>query len=158
MPVAHEGVLASREVQSDRDRVVSYSALASNHGKGFSSTSGDEVFEEETSVANDLEGSGAPVAVLDDDEEMFPEDMAALVKQQSATALGSAFHRLVQRVIESRTEVGVVPELPASAFVAQVRLGSLSQLQEKRLDEATQRWFASSLHARDQLERSSSLS
>ena len=145
VPVAHEGVLASREVQSDRDRVVSYSALASNHGKGFSSTSGDEVFEEETSVANDLEGSGAPVAVLDDDEEMFPEDMAALVKQQSATALGSAFHRLAQRVIESRTEVGVVPELPASAFVAQVRLGSLSQLQEKRLDEATQRWFASDL-------------
>ena len=27
VPVAHEGVLVSREVQSDRDRVVSYSCL-----------------------------------------------------------------------------------------------------------------------------------
>lgn len=74
--------------------------------------------------------------------EMFPEDVAALVKQQSATALGTAFHRLAQRAIESRREVGIVPELPASAFVAQVKLGDLSQPQEKRLDEATQRWFA----------------
>ena len=76
---------------------------------------------------------------------MFPEDVAALVKQQSATALGTAFHRLAQRAIESRREVGIVPELPASAFVAQVKLGDLSQPQEKRLDEATQRWFSSDL-------------
>lgn len=145
VPVAHESALTPREVLSDRDRVVSYSALAGSHGKGFSSASGDEVFEaEEASVASDLERSGALVVASSDDE-MFPEDMAALVKQQSATALGTAFHRLAQRAIESRREVGVVPELPTSAFAAQVRLGSLSQEQEKRLDEATQRWFASDL-------------
>lgn len=136
----------SFELASPRANVVSYSSIAPDHRQG--EEEGVEDHDEFDMVEPTVE-SDAEVTLFDDaffvDEEMFPEDMAAFAKQQSATALGTAFHRLAQRAIESRTEVGVVPELPASAFVSQVKLGDLSQLQEKRLDEATQRWFASDL-------------
>ena len=115
-------------VPGPRHDVVSYSAIASAHGQMLVQEAGDEVFEEQ-----------------DADEEMFSGEEALEIKRQFAFALGTAFHRLAQQAIESRREVGIVPELSASAFAAQVKLGDLSQLQEKRLSEATQRWFSSDL-------------
>ena len=146
VPELTEEDVRTVNVASPRADVVSYSSIAPDHRQGEGEGTGDH---DEFDVAEPTADSAAETALLDDellsDEEMFPEDVAALVKQQSATALGTAFHRLAQRAIESRREVGIVPELPASAFVAQVKLGDLSQPQEKRLDEATQRWFSSDL-------------
>lgn len=146
VPVFTEVDMRTVNIASPRADVVSYSSIAPDHRQGKGGEAGDH---DKFDTVEPSAGSDVETTLLDDaflsDEEMFPEDVTALVKQQSATALGTAFHRLAQRAIESRTEVGVVPELPASTFISQVKLGSLSQLQEKRLDEATQRWFASDL-------------
>ena len=146
VPVFTEVDMRTVNIASPRADVVSYSSITPDHRQGKGGEAGDH---DKFDTVEPTAGSDVETTLLDDaflsDEEMFPEDVAALVKQQSATALGTAFHRLAQRAIESRTEVGVVPELPASTFISQVKLGSLSQLQEKRLDEATQRWFASDL-------------
>ena len=108
--------------------VVSYSAIASAHGQVLAQEVGDEVFEEQ-----------------DAEEEMFSGEEALEIKRQFAFALGTAFHRLAQRAIESRREVGVVPELSVEAFQAQVRQGGLSPEAGQRLAQAVERWFASDL-------------
>ena len=115
-------------VPGPRHDVVSYSAIASAHGQMLVQEAGDEVFEEQ-----------------DADEEMFSGEEALEIKRQLAFTLGTAFHRLAQRAIESRREVGVVPELSAEAFQAQVRQGGLSPEAGQRLAQAVERWFLSDL-------------
>ena len=115
-------------VSGPRHDVVSYSAIASAHGQVLVQEAGDEVFEEQ-----------------DAEEEMFSGEEALEIKRQLAFTLGTAFHRLAQRAIESRREVGVVPELSVEAFQAQVRQGGLSPEAGQRLAQAVERWFASDL-------------
>lgn len=143
-PLACEVALAS-----SRADVISYSSIAPDHGQGEENCaegSGKLDLMEHADESHD-ELMFLDSALLSDDDEMFPEDMAALLKQQSATALGTAFHRLAQRTIESRREPGVVPDLPESALKAQVRACELTPEQAKRLEIALDRWLASDLCA-----------
>ncbi|WP_251198522.1 UvrD-helicase domain-containing protein [Anaerotardibacter muris] len=127
----------SREVVIDPVRfdVVSYSSIAPDHDDTIESAR-----EEDLAVASAFEPR--------DEEPMFPEDDLALLHQESAVALGTAFHRLAQRVIESRHVPGEVPLLPESAFEAQVVANELSPEQIDRLHASLDRWLASDLCAR----------
>ena len=149
---AHEVPACAFELAPPRADVISYSSIAPDHGHDG---------EDEGAASEDFAGAGHSAGVRDDDmrlpeedpldlaaDEMFPDDIAALIKQQSATALGTAFHRLAQRAIESRQGIGVVPVLPESAFEAQVSANDLAPDQAMRLQEAMARWLASGLCAR----------
>lgn len=138
------------ELASPRADVVSYSSIAPDHGQAEGEAEQDQGAGKSavSAVEPPDEITFFEEALFADDDEMFPEDMAALLKQQSATALGTAFHRLAQRAIESRREVGSVPETPASALEAQVRACGLTPDQAKRLESALRRWLASDLCAR----------
>lgn len=120
------------DVGSVRFDVISYSSIAPDH-TADTLAEHDEAFEFERSRH---------------DEEMSPEDDLMQLKQESATALGTAFHRLAQRAIESRFAPGDMAIPPESAFEAQVVANDLSLEQTVRLRAALDRWFASDLCAR----------
>lgn len=73
---------------------------------------------------------------------MFEVDQAFF--EENATALGTAFHRLVQRAIAQFD--GVELKRPAAEVIAaQVRARGLTPSQEVRLSAALDRWFASDI-------------
>lgn len=133
-----------------RHDAISYSSIAPDHGHEYTDIEDEKADEGPSVVAELREPDEKPDKknVFPYDDEMFPEDDLVFLKQQSATALGTAFHRLAQRVIESRREVGVVPALPIEAVDAQVHAGDLSAEQEMRLKAAIERWLSSDLCAR----------
>lgn len=133
---------------SPRADVVSYSSIAPDHGQVEGEDERDDKLDTVNPTGESYDDILLDESLLSEDDEMFPEDMAALLKQQSATALGTAFHRLAQRTIESRREPKVVPEIPESALRAQVRACELTPEQAKRLEIALNRWLASDLCAR----------
>lgn len=138
----------SFELASSRTDVVSYSSIAPDHGQVEGEDERDDKLDTVDLASESYDEVPLDETLLSEDDEMFPEDMAALLKQQSATALGTAFHRLAQRMIESRREPGVVPEIPESALRAQVRACELTPEQAKRLEIALNRWLASDLCVR----------
>ncbi len=75
----------------------------------------------------------------------MPSELVLAFDGESATDLGTAFHRLAQLAILVAKRDGL-PELtcpPESAIAAQVRSCGLSAGQEARLVEALHRWFGS---------------
>mgnify|MGYP001667874042 CR=1 FL=1 len=112
---------------SVRDDVVSYSSIAPDHGPALE------------------QGDTADHKIS---EEPFIDDLSAALKQESAVALGTAFHRLAQRAIESRRFVGAPAEVPEEALAVQAASCDLSPDQAQRLRFALDRWFGSDLCAR----------
>ena len=127
-----EASACARDVDSVRFDVVSYSSIAPDHAEDASI---------EHDGASGLDRSRS-------DEEMFLEDDLMRFERESATALGTAFHRLAQRAIESRLVPGGMAVSPESSFEAQVVANDLSSEQIVRLRAALDRWFASDLCAR----------
>lgn len=88
--------------------------------------------ESESSLVDDASGSresgGSPACVLG--------------AQESATALGTAFHRLAQRAIE-RSEWGSLFAPSEAAVRAQIQKEGLSEEQQARLRAALVRWLGS---------------
>ncbi len=119
-------------VSSLRSDVVSYTSISSEHGEEVL-VEHDEVSECEQSCA---------------DGELFVEDCSMLLRDESATALGTAFHRLAQRAIESRFLVEASTGSFAEALEVQAASCDLSSEQVQRLRTALERWFSSNLYAR----------
>lgn len=96
------------------------------------SETSNESNESESSFADDASGSresdGAPACVLG--------------AQESATALGTAFHRLAQQAIE-RSERGSLFAPSETAIRAQIQKEGLSEEQQARLRAALVRWLGS---------------
>lgn len=101
------------------------------------SETSNESNESESSFADDASGSresdGAPACVLG--------------AQESATALGTAFHRLAQQAIE-RSERGSLFAPSETAIRAQIQKEGLSEEQQARLRAALVRWLGSDEAAR----------
>ena len=101
------------------------------------SETSNESNESESSFADDASGSresdGAPACVLG--------------AQESATALGTAFHRLAQQAIE-RSERGSLFAPSEEAIRAQIQKEGLSEEQQARLRAALVRWLGSDEAAR----------
>lgn len=101
------------------------------------SETSNESNESESSFADDASGSresdGAPACVLG--------------AQESATALGTAFHRLAQQAIE-RSERGPLFAPSEEAIRAQIQKEGLSEEQQARLRAALVRWLGSDEAAR----------
>ncbi|MEE0706023.1 MAG: PD-(D/E)XK nuclease family protein, partial [Adlercreutzia sp.] len=76
-----------------------------------------------------------------------PESPAAGSAAESATALGTAFHRLAQQAIE-RSADGALFVPSESAIEAQIQKEGLSAGQQERLRTALERWLASDEAAR----------
>lgn len=132
IPPVEEASVREMALDSVRFDVVSYSSIAVDHA---------EEAPIEPDGAFGLDGSQP-------DEEMFLEDDLMQLERESATALGTAFHRLAQRAIESRLAPSDVIIPPESSFEAQVVANDLSTEQTVRLHAALERWFASDLFAR----------
>ena len=88
------------------------------------------------------EGAGASVA-----EGADSAAAAADAVPESATALGTAFHRLAQQAIE-RSERGALFVPGEAAIRAQIQKEGLSEGQQARLRQALDRWLASDEAAR----------
>ncbi len=99
-------------------------------GLGSETSNGSD--ESESSFVDDASGSresdGSPVCVLG--------------AQESATALGTAFHRLAQQAIE-RSERGSLFAPSEEAIRAQIQKEGLSEEQQARLRAALVRWLGS---------------
>lgn len=83
-------------------------------------------------------------------ERLRPEsapDVSADVASESATALGTAFHRLAQQAIE-RSTGGALFHPGEAAIAAQIEKEGLTPAQQERLRTALSRWFASDEAAR----------
>ncbi|MCI9262099.1 UvrD-helicase domain-containing protein [uncultured Adlercreutzia sp.] len=78
----------------------------------------------------------------------FPSEEAALgASAESATALGTAFHRLAQQAIE-RSMDGALFRPDEAAIAAQIQKEDLSAGQQQRLRTALERWLSSDEAAR----------
>lgn len=144
VPVLRPSSVVECSIESERHDVVSYSALSSGHSEEtlLDGWSDRTCSSPEEAVVETEE------RMLDTREEPFIDDLSAVLKQESATALGTAFHRLAQRAIESRRFVGAPAEVSEEAFAVQVASCDLSPDQEQRLRIAIDRWFGSDLCAR----------
>ena len=74
-------------------------------------------------------------------------DLSGANPAESATALGTAFHRLAQQAIE-RSERGALFCPDEAAITAQIQKEALSASQQQRLRTALARWLASDEAAR----------
>lgn len=147
----------SHEYRAGHDEVFSYSSLP--HESDASEADVSDAVEEplasgvavDAAIPNDTVVPGgifdaawgaavdAAVPAESDEAPMFPD---TLVPDEDATALGTAFHRLAQRAIDTYRE-GALVMPDEEAIRAQIRAQHLSTLQEQRLRRALNRWFAS---------------
>lgn len=113
---------------------IAAGALAEQEGDAASESSDADVRSPEGAGAPDAEGADGAAAAAD-------------ATPESATALGTAFHRLAQQAIE-RSEQGALFTPGEAAIAAQIQKEGLSADQQKRLRTALARWLASDEAAR----------
>lgn len=120
-------IATSPAVEADEGVVLLHEGRS---GLGSETSNGSD--ESESSFVDDASGSresdGSPVCVLG--------------AQESATALGTAFHRLAQQAIE-RSERGSLFAPSEEAIRAQIQKEGLSEEQQARLRAALVRWLGS---------------
>ena len=113
---------------------IAAGALAEQEGDAASESSDADVRSPEGAGAPDAEGADGAAAVAD-------------ATPESATALGTAFHRLAQQAIE-RSEQGALFTPGEAAIAAQIQKEGLSAGQQERLRQALDRWLGSDEAAR----------
>ena len=115
-----------------RAQLYSYTSLSGTHAHSDEPATEDE------------EGDAVPAPVPASEAIASREGDAA---PESATALGTAFHRLAQQAIE-RSEQGALYIPGEAAIAAQIQKEGLSTGQQERLRQALDRWLASDEAAR----------
>ena len=115
-----------------RAQLYSYTSLSGTHAHSDEPATEDE------------EGAAVPAPVPASEAIASREGDTA---PESATALGTAFHRLAQQAIE-RSEQGALFTPGEAAIAAQIQKEGLSADQQKRLRTALARWLASDEAAR----------
>ena len=115
-----------------RAQLYSYTSLSGTHAHSDEPATEDE---EEAAVPAPAPASEA---IAGQEGNVTPE---------SATALGTAFHRLAQQAIE-RSEQGALFTPGEAAIAAQIQKEGLSTGQQERLRQALDRWLASDEAAR----------
>ncbi|MEC4272618.1 UvrD-helicase domain-containing protein [Adlercreutzia sp. R25] len=113
-----------------RAGLFSYSSISGSHADS------DEPLAGERPLSRDERGLRPPALAPADAKE-----------SESATALGTAFHRLAQQAIEL-SERGALFSPGEAAIVAQIQKESLSAGQQERLRTALDRWLGSDAAAR----------
>ena len=91
---------------------------------------------------------GQPAFATDFDDGFWDFDVSGAFDEDRATDLGTAFHRLAQFAVVSRTGNGPLVSPPADRVEALARTCNLDGEQRLRLCGALDRWFASDI-ARD---------
>ncbi|MEY8460940.1 UvrD-helicase domain-containing protein [Eggerthellaceae bacterium 24-137] len=126
-----------------REGLYSYSSLSGAHPD-----SDEPVLEDDEGgiVLVAAPAALGPAPSVADGALGFPTD-AAMGESESATALGTAFHRLAQQAIE-RSERGALFVPSEMAIRAQIQKESLSEGQQVRLRQALSRWLGSDEAAR----------
>lgn len=113
---------------------VAGGALANQEGVTASGASAADALSPEGAGASVAEGADSPAAAAD-------------AAPESATALGTAFHRLAQQAIELSGQ-GALFVPGEAAIQAQIQKEGLSEGQQARLRQALDRWLASDEAAR----------
>ena len=115
-----------------RAQLYSYTSLSGTHAHSDEPATEDE------------EGAAVPAPVPASEAIASREGDTA---PESATALGTAFHRLAQQAIE-RSEQGALFTPGEAAIAAQIQKEGLSAGQQERLRQALDRWLGSDEAAR----------
>ncbi len=85
-------------------------------------------------------------AVIDEDDGSWAYVGSSTADSDKATDLGTAFHRLAQHAVVSRT-TGQIKRPPQARIDALARACNLDGVQRERLNQALDRWFASDIAA-----------